>query len=259
MHKLERKAKILEILALRGYCATEELAGSLDISQTTLYRDIKELEEAGAIERQYGGIGLPRRFITNVDFKVRETANIAAKEAIAARAIRLIEPGDSLFLDTGTTCLILARQLRECKIPNLTVITNSCRLVLMLEDTPDCRVICTGGVHLKTLDVLVGSPAEEFVQSLHPRKYFIAAASVSAQGCADTEPAEVKLKQLVARQAQQRIVLADHTKFDLLATFQTIKTADIDIFVTDALTPAEKLAPLADVGVQIIRAAEQKG
>jgi DeoR family fructose operon transcriptional repressor len=254
MHKLKRQDKLLETLTARGFCSTEELAGILEVSQTTLYRDLKELEQAGHIERQYGGVGLARHFVSNVDFKVRETTNIFEKEAIATRAIDLIDDGDSLFLDTGTTCLVLARKLRGQKKRNLTIFTNSCRIVLMLEDERDYRVICTGGVHLKSLDVLVGVPAESFIPTVNARKYFISATSVSGQGCADTEPAEVTIKRLIASRVQQRIVLADHSKFDQMASFVTIDLADIDIFVTDTLTPVEKLRPFIEQGVQVIRA-----
>jgi DeoR/GlpR family transcriptional regulator of sugar metabolism len=254
MHKLKRQEKILEILAVQGFCSTEELNGILQVSQTTLYRDLKELEQTGHIERQYGGVGLARRFVSNINFKVRETTNITEKEAIATRAIALIDDGDSLFLDTGTTCLLLARKLREKKRRDLTIFTNSCRVVLMLEDEPGYRVICTGGLHIKSLDVLVGLPAETFIPTVNARKYFISATSVSEQGCADTEPAEVTIKRLIASRVQQRIVLADHSKFDKMASFITIDLADIDVFVTDALTPVEKVQPFIEQGVQVIRA-----
>lgn len=254
MHKLERRAKILETVSAKGFCSTEELATALNLSQTTLYRDLKELELAGDIERQYGGVGLPRRFMSNIHFKVRETTNIAEKEAIANKAVELIDDGDSLFLDSGTTCLILARKLLQIKKRNLTIFAHSCRLVLMLEDEPEYRVICTGGTHLKTLDVLVGLPAETFIKTVNAQKYFIAATSVSAQGSADTEPTEVSIKKLIASRVQKRILLADHSKFDQMASFITLRLSDIDTFVTDAGTPPEKLRPFVDNNVQVIRA-----
>jgi DeoR/GlpR family transcriptional regulator of sugar metabolism len=254
MYKHERHAKILELLSTNGFWSTEDLAHALDVSQTTLYRDLKELEDAGAIQKQYGGVVPARKFISNIDFKVRETFNIVEKEAIAERAVDLIDDNDSFFLDTSTTCLVLARKLLEKRRKNLTIITNSCRIVLMLEDEPEYRTICTGGTYIKRLDLLVGSPAEEFIQTLNICKYFFSATGISNEGCADTEPAEVKIKKLVVSRVQQKILLADHTKFSQMATFKTVGPQEIDILVTDSLTPAEKLVPFVEHNVQIIRA-----
>lgn len=254
MYKHERQAKILELLSANGFCSTEELADTLGVSQTTLYRDMKELEEAGAIQKQYGGVVLARKFVANIDFKVREAINISEKEAIAEKAVELIEDGDSFFLDTSTTCLFLARKLMEKKRKNLTIITNSCRIILMLEDEPEYRTICTGGTYLKKLDLLVGSPAEEFIQTLNAGKYFFSATGISNEGCADTEPAEVKIKKLIVSRVQQNILLADHTKFNQMATFRTVGPAEIDILITDSLTPPEKLTPFIENHVQIIQA-----
>jgi DeoR/GlpR family transcriptional regulator of sugar metabolism len=253
MYRGERHAKILEILTARGFCSTDELAEILGVSQTTLYRDMKELEETGIVEKQYGGLVLARRYVSNIDFKVRETINVLEKEAIAERAVDFIEDGDSFFLDTSTTCLALARKLLDKKKQELTIITNSCRIILMLENEPKYRTICTGGTYLKKLDVLVGSPAEEFIQTLNARKYFFSATGISSEGCADTEPAEVKIKKLMVARVRQKILLADHTKFDQVATFRTVDPSEIDILITDSLTSAEKLAPFAESNVEIIQ------
>jgi DeoR/GlpR family transcriptional regulator of sugar metabolism len=100
----------------------------------------------------------------------------------------------------------------------------------------------------------VGSPAEEFIQTLNLCKYFFSATGISHEGCADTEPAEVKIKKLVVSRVQQNILLADHTKFSQMATFKTVGPQEIDILVTDSLTPPEKLIPFVENHVQIIRA-----
>ena len=254
MYKHERQTKILELLSANGFHSTEDLADKLGVSQVTLYRDLKELEEAGSIQKQYGGVVPAKKFVSNIDFKVREAINTVEKEAIAEKAVELIEDGDSFFLDTSTTCLFLARKLMEKKRKNLTIITNSCRIILMLEDEPEYRTICTGGTYLKKLDLLVGSPAEEFIQTLNAKKYFFSATGISHEGCADTDSGETRIKKLIVSRVQQKILLADHTKFNQMATFRTVGPAEIDILITDSLTPQKKLAPFIEHNVQIIQA-----
>jgi DeoR family fructose operon transcriptional repressor len=255
MYKHERRSTMLRMLAGKGFCSTGELARTLGISQATLYRDLRDMEEDGAIEKHYGGVVLARNYASSVDFSVRETRNVIEKEKIAEEAIGFIKDGDSFFLDTSTTCQVLVRKLLERKDKkNLTVITNSCRLILMLEDALDITAICTGGTHMKKLDILVGSPAEEFISTINATKYFFSASGILDQGTLDSEYSEVIIKRLILSRVKQRILLADHTKFDHISTFRAAAISEIDVLITDSLTPKEKLDAFVKNNVQVIQA-----
>jgi DeoR/GlpR family transcriptional regulator of sugar metabolism len=254
MYKHERRSTTLRILASKGFCSTGELARTLGISQATLYRDLRDMEEDGAIEKHYGGVILARKYASSVDFLVRETRNVTEKEKIAEKAIDLIKDGDSFFLDTSTTCQVLVRTLLERKDKkHLTAITNSCRLILMLEDDPDFTAICTGGTHMKKLDILVGSPAEEFISTISADKYFFSASGIMDHGTLDSEYSEVIIKRLILSRVKQRILLADHTKFDHISTFVAVAIPEIDMLITDSLTPKEKLAVFVKNNVRVIQ------
>lgn len=254
MYKHERRSAMLRMLASRGFCSREELGRALGISQATLFRDLKDMEQDGAIEKHYGGVVLASKYASSVDFIVRETRNVAEKQKIAERALDFINDGDSFFLDTSTTCQVLVRKLLERQDKkNLTVITNSCRLILMLEDATGITAICTGGTHLKKLDILVGSPAEEFISTINATKYFFSASGILDQGTLDSEYSEVIIKRLILSRVKQRILLADHTKFDHVSTFMAAATSEIDVLITDSLTPEDKLAAFIRNNVQVVQ------
>jgi DeoR/GlpR family transcriptional regulator of sugar metabolism len=166
----------------------------------------------------------------------------------------MIEDGDSIFLDASSTCFILAQELAYRQVRDLTIITNSPRIVLTLRDNPECKTISTGGTYLKQFDSLAGAPAEEYVETLSVKKCFFSVLGVSTHACTDSEQLEVTLKKLILSRAMIKILLADHSKFTRFATFKVIETADLDILITDWLTPADDMSLYKELGLEVIRA-----
>jgi DeoR/GlpR family transcriptional regulator of sugar metabolism len=256
MYKHERLRKILELTQSNQFWATKDLAEKLNVSQTTIYRDLKELENSDEISRSYGGIAAIAHgtFIPSQGLEIhqRETHNLEEKRVVAEKAVQLVNDGDTFFVDSSTTCLKFGEALLKSNKRNLTIITNSPRLVLLLSGAQDYHTICTGGTYLHHFDSLVGIPGEEFIKNVTAEKFFFSVAGIAEIGCTDTEQSEVKIKQLMISRSRFHVLLADHTKFDKFCTYMVIKPAEVSTLVTDALVSQDILAPFIESNVPIL-------
>ncbi len=256
MYKSERKKDIVALLQQQGFTATQDLARELNVSVTTIYRYLNELEAEGLIRKEYGGVSLRPVAPDGIDFdyRWRRQEHPFEKQAIAQRAAALVESGDTVAVDSSTTGIAFAQALARAALQDVTLITNSARIVLALQHKPEYRIICTGGTYLARHDTLVGSPAEEFLAGITANKCFISAYGVTPQACTDSDPSDVRVKRLMLARSRSKILLADHSKFGRTTTFTVIAPAELDLVVTDAHTQEAALAPLRELGVSILTA-----
>ena len=256
MYKAERKQDIIALLQQQGFTATQDLARELGVSATTIYRYLTELEEDGLIRKEYGGVSLRPAATGGIDFdyRWRRQEHPLEKQAIGQRAAALVEAGDTVMIDSSTTGIALAQALAQAPLQDVTLITNSARIVLVLQDKPEFRLICTGGTYLARHDTLVGSPAEEFLAGITASKCFISAYGVTPQAATDSDPADVRVKRLMLARSRTKILLADHSKFGRTTTFTVIAPAELDLVVTDTLTAEAALAPFRELGLTVLTA-----
>jgi DeoR/GlpR family transcriptional regulator of sugar metabolism len=256
MYKSERLRKILELTQSNQFWATKDLAEKLNVSQTTIYRDLKELESFDKISRSYGGIASIAQgtFIPSEGLEIHHRAahNLEEKQLIAEKAVQLVKDGDTFFVDSSTTCLKFGEALLKSNRRNLTIITNSPRLIILLSPVQDYHTICTGGTYLHHFDSLVGIPGEEFIKNVTAEKFFFSVAGIVESGCTDTEQSEVKIKQLMISRSRFHVLLADHTKFDKFSTYLVIKPSEISTLVTSSAVSQEALAPFINGNVPIL-------
>jgi DeoR/GlpR family transcriptional regulator of sugar metabolism len=257
MYKAARKQDILALLQQQGFTPTQDLARELGVSVTTIYRYLTEMEEEGLIRKEYGGVSLrPVATADGIDFdyRWRRQEHPAEKQAIAQRALALVESGDTLTVDSSTTGIAFAQALARAPLQDVTIITNSARIVLALQHKPEFRLICTGGTYLARHDTLVGEPAEDFLTTVTANKAFVSAYGVTPQACTDSDPADVRVKRLMLARARTKILLADHSKFGRTTTFTVITPAELDYIVTDALASEDALAPFRGFGLKLLMA-----
>jgi len=259
MYKHERLQRILELVQSNQFWATKDLAEKLDVSQATIYRDLKDLEDSKGFLRAYGGIAsLPQAtFLPSEGLEIhqRETSHLDEKLLIAEKAVALVKDGDTLFVDGSTTCVKFGEALLKSNKSNLTIITNSPRLVLLLGSSRGFHVICTGGTYLDHFDSLVGMPAEEFLANVTAEKLFFSVAGIADIGGTDTEQSEVKIKQLMINHSKYHILLVDHTKFNKFCTYLVIPPSKVSTLITDYQTGAEHeeaLAPFVENNTAIL-------
>lgn len=242
----ERRRRIVELLAADDRAEVNELAIRFGVSESTIRRDLQLLSESGIVERTRGGALPPSRF--EPSFGEKSTENRAQKRMIARAAAELVEPGQTVFLDAGTTTLELARALRLRR--DVTVASNSVPIAVELANR--LGLILTGGSVKETTLALVGPLAERSIEQMHVDIAFIGINGVSSTAGLTTptwEEAATKARMIHA--ARFAVVLADSTKLGLVTFAHVAGLDEVDLLVTDAGAPAGELQALRSAGLRV--------
>lgn len=235
-----RQARIAELVRRRGHVTVEALAERFGASHETIRRDLGVLAEAGEVRKVHGGAKLPRRRDEG-PFRDRLTRNEPAKRMIAAEMARLVSPGDTLFVDTGSTTLMCAEE--AARIAGLTVITNSARVAeVFATGEGGARVFLVGGVFDGDNAETTGPAAIAQIANFHADHAVLGVAAVDAvAGAMDVSYEEAEVARAMAAHADSVIVLADSSKFDRRAAFAVCPLERIDHLVAER-EPAGALA-----------------
>ena len=207
-----RRERIVELLVQRGEGSfpVEELASALGVSPATVRRDLGLLRNEGRITRTYGGAVLGTAS-AELSVRQRELSNAAEKDAIARVAVELVEPGQVLLLDAGSTTERLARLLRT--VSGLTVFTNGVATLTTLLEYGDTEVVVLGGRVRRINQTISGATADQMVRGLYADVAFIGADAVDpVRGIASRTFEQATLKTLMADHARRVVVVADSTK-----------------------------------------------
>jgi len=246
----ERMDRVLEILARRGYRSVSELSADLDVSEMTVRRYLDKLEERALIKRTHGGAFAGQEMI-EVDYRVRETVRRAEKEAIGRAAWALVQPGESIFIDAGSTPAHLALAMDDTR--RITVVTSSTTVLQALEGKANIDTIMLGGKVHATSHSLVGHLAEEAVQQFRFTKAFLGTVGINLQeGFTQSNVDEVPVKKKVASNSREVIVLADSSKFDQDVLFLFLRLDQVHTVITDVGVKPAHRAALEEAGIRVI-------
>ena len=225
-----RRQEILKRLREQGQVTVTGLSEQLEVSGETVRSDLKRLEEEHSLIRVHGGaIARP---LEKLSFFARANECVPEKQAIAQAAISLIGPRARLFLDASSTCCFLAQELLA--LENLTIITDSVRVVSILAANAGNRIICVGGALRSSSYSLVGPSAVESVERYHANIFFCSCTGVSQlDGATESDEFEIEVKQAMAKRAERTVLLADHHKFGRVGLSRFLGLEDIDAIVTD--------------------------
>ena len=173
----QRREQIIKLLREDGSAKVIDLAKLFKVSEVTIRQDLEKLEAEDLIIREHGGA-----FLKNVEdqvqsFSLMNTENMDKKELIGKKAAELIENGDVIILDSGSTTTEIAKNLKGRK--NLTIITNALNIALMLGTEPGIDVMMTGGEFKPPTLSLTGQKAADFLVDIHVNKLFLATAGIS--------------------------------------------------------------------------------
>lgn len=228
----QRRKKLLEVLGLAGAADVAHLSGALDVSSATVRRDLQYLEEQGYLRRTHGGAVLPfesTAFYPHHENKLQQ--NQAEKLAIARAAAGRVVDGDVVVLDSGTTTLLLARELRAKH--DLTVVTSDLKIALELTDVPGFEVICVGGTVRPRSYNTLGPFAEQTLRELHANHAFLGADGIDlVAGVTNATVTEVPVKRLMMRCGLVVTVIADHAKFGRVGLAKVAGLSDVDEILT---------------------------
>ncbi len=248
MAHIPRHDEIIRILSHLRSVSVQELTQRLGVSEVTIRKDLSFLEEMGSLLRTRGGAKLAEDQAQLRTIQIRREENLAAKECIAATARAFVSEDDTIYVDSGSTCLLLARLLTHM---NLRIVTDSLDVMNATADAPGISLISVGGSYRKDAGSFIGPLALETLKGVQIQTCFIGTTGLSATGIFSCQNIiEAELKARVLRVCKRRIVLADRSKFgkDAFAVFA--RAADVDILVTDS--PVDTMRSLTDLGIEVI-------
>lgn len=252
MLALERQKRIIEILNKDGSVLVSKLSEELCVSEETIRRDLEKLEKQEALIRTFGGaIPLDEKFYEH-SLEKRKNTNISAKERLAKEAAKHIKPWDTIFIDASTTTFYMAKEIK--KIQNVTVITNSIRVINELSGIKDIKVIGIGGL-LSQNQSFVGSHAEDIIKNTYfANKMFFSSKGVMEEDVwvLESNEQECAIKQKMINNSTERYYLCDKSKVGRVGFVKLTPFSKINYFITD-FTPSEKwLEKFKDESVEVI-------
>jgi DeoR/GlpR family transcriptional regulator of sugar metabolism len=245
----ERRQHILTTLRRDGKVLASELSAALNVSEDTIRRDLRELAEAGLLQRVHGG-ALPRSPAA-ASFSVRQSQAPIAKEAIARAAAQLVRDGQVIILDGGTTTLHVAQRLPIAL--RATVVTNSPPIAVVLAEHPQIEVVIVGGRLYKHSLVAIGAGAVETLRAIRADICMLGVCSLHPQGgisVPDLEEAYVKRAMIAG--AAEVVALASAEKLGTAAAYTVGPISDLTHIVTERGIPDEALVAYQAQGITIV-------
>jgi DeoR/GlpR family transcriptional regulator of sugar metabolism len=246
----DRHARILAMLRREGIVRIATLAQAFGVTTETARRDLDELARSGAIKRTYGG-GASASLVDEPGIGIRGKAHAAERASIAAAAAELVEAGDALMIDAGSTTSLFAAALAARNL-RVTVLTNCLPVAIALGGAERSRVILCPGELVMREGGVFGPEARQFVARYKANKAFIGAGGIDAEGFSDADSAACAIKRAMMARADATLLLADSSKLGV-AQFETIAPlASLAALVSDAAPPRALASRLRKAGVDVI-------
>jgi DeoR family transcriptional regulator, fructose operon transcriptional repressor len=253
----QRQTRLRELLAQRRILPLEVLSRELDVSPSTVRRDVEALELQGLVQRTHGGViwtgdrpttPTPTRAYA---FNQRMSVQFDAKRRIARAAAALVPAGQTILLDGGTTTFHLAEQLRG---QSLQLITNSLPIANLFMDDDNVELIITGGLMYPRYGVMLGPAAENFIATIHASRMFFSSAGIYEGALYNQNLLLVAAEKRMMEQSQQVVLLADSEKFGQQALARLCDLSDVDVVVSDSGLADNHRRAIADAGCELILA-----
>lgn len=234
-----------------GHAKVQKLAQLFNVSEVTIRQDLEQLEEMGFVQREHGGA-----FLKDVgDFarsqRLFNLSNMEEKAEIARKAVSLINDGDSIILDSGSTTTEIAKLLKDFK--HLTVITNALNIALIIGEIPGFDLIVSGGEFKAPTLSLTGDLAATVFRSIHVDKLFLATAGISDDMLL-TYPSysDLVVKSAMIRAAGKVYLVADSSKIGNSSFASLGQLSLVDAFITDSKITEKQLKVLREMNVVVL-------
>jgi DeoR family fructose operon transcriptional repressor len=256
--KSERAHAIRQYLFSNGSSQIAAIAEAVGASLPTLRRDLTELEDQGVIVRTHGGARLSDQFEGEVAFEQREAQALGAKRAIGDIAFEMLQPNSSVFLDSGTTVLQLARRIRLDPLP-LNIFTNCLPAAQLLIDVEGVKVTLLGGHLRKENSSLVGPLAEEMLSRLWFNQLFLGCGAIGDDGnIYSVDENESHLNTVMLGRAEQCVLLADSGKFGKRMTYKVAPLSHLQTVVSDNALSLEWIEKIEALSLAVRLAVPQE-
>ncbi len=250
----ERRLNILSYLEKNEKADIPTLAAELNSTEATIRRDLVFLNDKGLLIKTHGGAtrkdSEPKAVWQMTTLKQRLSENEEEKKRIAKFAATLVNDGESLMIDGGSTNLFLAAQLKSKE--NLLVVTNDPNIGETIVSDTGNKVFLAGGEMLNGSYSTSGAFSEQFIKQFMVDKTILSLTSIiPAKGCFCAIPAEAQVKRAMVEQARESILVADSSKFGMRALSRAFDVKVFSTIVTDDKISAEDLQTLRDLGLKV--------
>ena len=243
-----RRDQLLEMIRTRGFAALPDLAGALAVSESTIRRDLEYLEDLGQAQRTHGGVFYTGESPEFPHFRDRQQTHWDKKRAIATMAATLVEDGETVLLDGGSTTYEVARLLLGRP---LQVVTNSMPVANLLASSADCDLVLIGGnVHFRT-GVTMGPFANVMLRDLNVRHTILSVAAVNQRGFFNSNILQVETQRAMLAACDEPIIVADSTKFGNSSLSRLCALDDVSRLVVDAEVTGRWRERIEQAGVQL--------
>jgi len=240
----KRHIEILRRVEERGTLRTTDLAAEFKVAEETIRRDLDRLHEAGSVVRVHGGARSPDFGKREIHRDERERHFLDEKRAIAVAAVGLVKDGETILIDASSSALQLARLLPGER-RGLRVVTYSLVVANLLSTAADLELIVLGGRFEPTSGAMVGLQTLDALASLRIDRAFFSCKGIDPErGLSEAREDHAQLKRALLAQAEQRVLLADHTKFGVRSNFFFGDLTRLSALVTDPKAPADAIAEL---------------
>jgi DeoR/GlpR family transcriptional regulator of sugar metabolism len=251
MLPVQRREKILEMIKEDGHAKVLQLSKIFKVTEVTIRQDLEKLETDGFVVREHGGAYLKDVGIHAKNILLQNQENLEEKSAIAQKAIEFINDGDTIILDSGSTTTEIAKLI--CGFKNLTVITNSLNIALILGADPEINLVVTGGEFKAPTLSLTGQKAADFFGNLHVDKLFLATAGITLKsGLTYPSISDICVKRAMIESANIVYLVADSTKIGKSSFASLGALSLIDYLITDSKINKEDVAMLNRHDIKLV-------
>lgn len=249
----ERRQKILDLLNIENRVLVSELSRRFSISEVTIRNDLAELEHRGLLERVHGGAISTKRGYYNMTLTERSQANVEAKKIVAERAAAIVDDGETLLINAGTTTLLVAMELKKKR--NLKVVTNSIPIAQAIADSEGNSAILLGGELNERYLFTYGTDALEQLKRYRADRLILSVDGVEPRnGISTYHYEESELDRLMIERSNKVTVAADSSKIGAESFVSIAGLNALDILVTNSGVSESFLQAMRKHGLEVLQA-----
>lgn len=231
MNTTQRRYEIYEMIKKEKTVEVNSLAMKYEVSNMTIRRDLDALENQGLVIKSYGGATLNESVSSEPSFEIKEGVSQSDKKDIAIYASSLIQDGDSIYLDCGTTCLELFKRIHHKKI---TIFTNFWKILQYVDRNTKAKIIMAPGTYNPITQAAMSEITIAFFKNYSIDKAFISALGIDKDfGLSIPSMEDAEVKKAVLQVSQKKFCMMDHTKFNKKYMSKIADIQDFDSIITD--------------------------
>ena len=243
----ERREKVLQLIEIQGFASLSDLVNRIDVSESTIRRDLEYLDRIGQIRRTRGGAAYIGESLTKFDDRVSQATE--EKKRVARSVADLIEPGEAVLLDGGTTTLEVARLLIG---KPLQVVTNSLPIVNLLANQPQIELMMIGGYLYPQTGVALGPLAIDALKHINVRRLVMSVGGITEKGLFNSNALLVETERQMMASAEESIVVSDSSKLGHSALAHLCPLEAVSRLVVDSGITPQWRETIQNAGVELV-------